>query len=160
MPILETLTYDCPFDKGPAVFTARALMVKLNPNGSSFINVCETVQADENNQRTATPIVWEYEYDPTEEHDMDELLKQDNSSFGNEIKLFPNPSNSVFTIESKDLITQVEIINYLGQIVLIDNGNSASIKSYNLNGLPKGLYLIKIYNNNNNFVVKQLSLID
>jgi hypothetical protein len=159
METLEALAWDCPFDKGPAVFAARALMVKLKPNAPSFINVCETVQADENNQRTASPIVYEYEYDPTEEHDMDELLKQDNSNFANELKLYPNPSNSVVTLESAESITRVEISNTLGQVILIDNGIAANIKSFNLKDLPKGLYLIKVYNNDN-FAVKQLSLID
>jgi hypothetical protein len=159
METLEALAWDCPFDKGPAVFAARALMVKLNPNAPSFINVCETVQADENNQRTASPIVYEYEYDPTEVHDMDELLKQDNSNFVNELKLYPNPSNSMITLESAELITKVEISNTLGQVILIDNGAVANIKSFDLKALPKGLYLIKVYNNDN-FAVKQLSLID
>ncbi len=159
METLEALAWDCPFDKGPAVFAARALMVKLNPKASSFINVCETVQADENNQRTASPIVYEYEYDPTEEHDMDELLKQDYNSFAKELKLYPNPSNSVVTLESAESITRVEISNTLGQVILIDNGSVANIKSFNLKDLPKGLYLIKVYNNDN-FAVKQLSLID
>jgi hypothetical protein len=159
METLEALAWDCPFDKGPAVFAARALMVKLNSNAPSFINVCETVQADENNQRSAAPIVYEYEYDPTEVHDMDELLKQDNSNFVNELKLYPNPSNSMITLESAELITKVEISNTLGQVILIDNGAVANIKSFNLKDLPKGLYLIKVYNNDN-FAVKQLSLID
>jgi hypothetical protein len=159
METLEALAWDCPFDKGPAVFAARALMVKLNTKAPSFINLCETVQADENNQRTAAPIVYEYEYDPTEEHDMDELLKQDNSSFANELKLYPNPSNSVVTLESAKSITRVEISNSLGQIILIDNGSATNRKSFNLKDLPKGLYLIKVYNNDN-FAVKQLSLID
>jgi hypothetical protein len=159
MQKLASLAWDCPFDKGPAVFAARALMVKLKPNAPSFINVCETVQADENNQRTASPIVYEYEYDPTEVHDMDELLKQDNSNFANELKLYPNPSNSMITLESAESITRVEISNTLGQVILIDNGIAANIKSFNLKDLPKGLYLIKVYNNDN-FAVKQLSLID
>jgi hypothetical protein len=159
MQKLASLAWDCPFEKGPAVFAARALMVKLNPNAPSFINVCETVQGNENNQRTTAPIVYEYEYDPTEAHDMDELLKQDNSSFDNELKLYPNPSNSMITIESSALITRVEISNTLGQIILIDNGSATNRKSFNLKDLPKGLYLIKVYNNDN-FAVKQLSLID
>jgi hypothetical protein len=161
MQTLESLAWDCPFDKGPAVFAARALMLKINPNSASYINPCETVQADENNQRTGAPIVWEYEYDPSEEHDMDYLLgiEQSNSAFANELKLYPNPSNSMITLESAELITKVEISNTLGQVILIDNGAVANIKSFNLKDLPKGLYLIKVYNNDN-FAVKQLSLID
>jgi hypothetical protein len=159
MQTLESLAWDCPFDKGPAVFAARAIMLKINPNSTSFINPCETVQADENNQRTAAPIVYEYEYDPTEAHDMDELLKQDNNNFANELKLYPNPSNSLITLETTELITKVEISNALGQVILIDNGSATNRKSFNLKDLPKGLYLIKVYNNDN-FAVKQLSLID
>ncbi len=159
MQTLEALAWDCPFDKGPAVFAARALMLKINPSSASFINPCETVHSDENNQRTAAPIVHEYEYDPAEAHDMDELLKQDNSSFANELKLYPNPSNSMITLESTELITKVEISNTLGEVILIDNGSVANIKSLYLKDLPKGLYLIKVFNNDN-FAVKQLSLID
>jgi hypothetical protein len=161
MQTLETLTYEYPFDKGPAVFAARALMLKLNPNSPVYINACETVHADASNQRTGAPMVWEYEYDPTEEHDMDYLLgtENSNSAFAGELKLYPNPSNSLVTLESNELITRVEISNTLGQIVLFDNTNKATKKSFDLKDLPKGLYLIKIFNNDN-FAVKQLSLID
>jgi len=158
---LETLAWDCPFDKGPAVFAARALMIKLNAQAPHYINVCETVQADASNQRNGAPIVYEYEYDPTEEHDMDYLLgtEHSNSAFANELKLYPNPSNSMVTLESNEIITKVEISNTLGQIVLLDNLNRTTKKSFDLKDLPKGLYLIKVFNNDN-FAVKQLSLID
>jgi hypothetical protein len=75
------------------------------------------------------------------------------------LKLYPNPSNSVVTLESAESITRVEISNTLGQVILIDNGSATNRKSFNLKDLPKGLYLIKVYNNDN-FAVKQLSLID
>ena len=75
------------------------------------------------------------------------------------MKLYPNPSNSLVTIESSELITKLEISNTLGQMILIDNGAVANKKSLNLKDLPKGLYLIKVFNNDN-FAVKQLSLID
>jgi hypothetical protein len=161
METLASLAWDCPFDKGPAVFAARALMLKINPSSASFINACETVQADANNQRTGPPIVWEYEYDPTEEHDLDYLLgiQYSNSTFANELKLYPNPSHNMVTLESNDLITRVEISNTIGQIVLLDYAQASNRKSFDLKDLPKGLYLIKVFNNDN-FAVKQLSLID
>ncbi|HRG60145.1 MAG TPA: T9SS type A sorting domain-containing protein [Bacteroidia bacterium] len=161
METLTALAWDCPFDKGPAVFVARALMLKINPRSASFINACETVHADANNQRTGPPIVWEYEYDPTEEHDLDYLLGNEysNSTFANEIKLYPNPSHSMVTLESNDLITRVEISNAIGQIVLLDYTHASNRKSFDLKDLPKGLYLIKVFNNDN-LAVKQLSLID
>ena len=70
-----------------------------------------------------------------------------------------NPSNSMVTLQSNEIITKVEISNTLGQIVLLDNLNRTTKKSFDLKDLPKGLYLIKVFNNDN-FAVKQLSLID
>lgn len=133
----------------------------LNANSPIYINACETVQADANNLRSGPPIADEYEYDPTEEHDMDYLLGTEfnNNTFANGIKLYPNPSNSMVTLESNNIITKVEIINTLGQVMLHDNSNSATKKSFDLKDLPKGLYLIKVFNNDN-FAVKPLSLID
>jgi hypothetical protein len=90
---------------------------------------------------------------------MDYLLKQDNITFVNELKLYPNPSNSMVTLESNMLITKVEISNTIGQVILFDNTSAANKVSIDMKGMPKGLYLIKVFNNDN-FVVKQLSLID
>jgi hypothetical protein len=36
METLDALAWDCPFDKGPAVFAARALMQKLNHRTSLY----------------------------------------------------------------------------------------------------------------------------
>lgn len=156
---VKDIAWECPFDKGPAVLAARALMAKLNPKVPSFINVCETVQADENNQKSAALIVYEYQYDPTEEHDMDYLLKLDNITFANELKLYPNPSNSMVILESNVLITKLEISNAIGQVILLENTGAAYKVSIDLKDMPKGLYMVKVFNNDN-FAVKQLSLID
>jgi hypothetical protein len=155
---IEALAQECPFEKGPAVFIARVLIKKLRPESGIYLNYCEKVQPEQSN-RSSSPFPFEYEYDPSEEHDMDYLLKQDNITFVNELKLYPNPSNSMINLESPELITKVEISNMIGQVILFDNTSAANKVSIDMKGMPKGLYLIKVFNNDN-FVVKQLSLIE
>ncbi|MCK4663978.1 MAG: SBBP repeat-containing protein [Bacteroidales bacterium] len=70
-----------------------------------------------------------------------------------DIKIYPNPTNGIFTIEGKD-IQSIEITNINGQTIRqysIDNlsadrqDNKSSI--VNLKGQPKGIYFVKIWNN-------------
>ena len=59
------------------------------------------------------------------------------------IKIYPNPTNGIFTIEGKNIQT-VEVMNINGQIIkqLSINNNKSSI--INLKGQPKGIYFVKI----------------
>lgn len=65
----------------------------------------------------------------------------------NKVTIFPNPSNGVFTIESKENITSVRITDLLGKIVFQQILNNQS--GYKINSLQKGTYILTIFDNNN-----------
>ncbi len=70
-----------------------------------------------------------------------------NNYYSNGIILSPNPTNDLFTISSDNLINRLEVINLLGQIKFVSNPNSTQINfSFNENNLGKGIYFIKVYN--------------
>lgn len=69
--------YADTYKNGRVIYTARTLMLKINPDSTLFITTCKAAQVDENNQITASPILYKYQYIPTKGHDVDKLLKQD-----------------------------------------------------------------------------------
>jgi hypothetical protein len=70
--------------------------------------------------------------------------------------VYPNPTNDFINIESKGLfnlssIVSIEIANTLGE-VLLNEIITSHLTTLNTEQLPAGLYLIKIYNNNNKYL--------
>ncbi|MCK4663979.1 MAG: immunoglobulin domain-containing protein [Bacteroidales bacterium] len=67
-----------------------------------------------------------------------------------DIKIYPNPTNGIFTIEGKD-IQSIEITNINGQTVYVKNPqgfkNLAGLVQIDLSEQPKGIYFVKIWNN-------------
>ena len=60
----------------------------------------------------------------------------------NEIKLYPNPTDDVLTIDSKIPLTKVEIFSILGKKV--DEVNS-DYKTISTDNLSSGMYILKIH---------------
>lgn len=76
---------------------------------------------------------------------------EDNTTF----KVFPNPSNGIFTIES-DTNTTIEVIDLIGKQILIQNGTIGS-SELNLSHVNAGTYFVKV--TNENFQTKTIKLI-
>jgi hypothetical protein len=65
------------------------------------------------------------------------------SSFeASNIRMYPNPTSSVFTIEANDAIQSVALYNVLGQEVLAKNSNSTSV-TLDVANLQTGVYVVK-----------------
>jgi hypothetical protein len=74
------------------------------------------------------------------------------NNYGN-VKVFPNPNNGKFSIES-DMINEksiIEIYNVLGEKVYKVNLN-ADITEINLSTQPKGIYLYRVIEQNGNLI--------
>ncbi len=56
-----------------------------------------------------------------------------------EILVYPNPSNGIFQIQSKELVQSVEIYNQIGQKILVKNTSEINITNQ-----PQGIYFVKI----------------
>jgi hypothetical protein len=59
------------------------------------------------------------------------------------ISLFPNPSNGTMTIQSSEIISQVEVRNMLGEIVYSAKANAAQ-QTLELSALADGIYFVGI----------------
>jgi hypothetical protein len=58
------------------------------------------------------------------------------------IKMYPNPTSSVFTIEANEAVESVSLYNVLGQEVLSKNPNSNSV-TLDITNLQTGVYVVK-----------------
>lgn len=76
----------------------------------------------------------------------------------NLFKVFPNPSNGIFTIESALEIQEIELVNTLGQTIL----NVAAIQSetflLDIQNFKEGIYLLKVSTNENKLFYEKLIL--
>lgn len=69
------------------------------------------------------------------------------------ISVSPNPSPGIFMIRSDEVISGVEIINMLGDLVYSSKNNSESI-ALDLSNEAKGTYFVRIYSKNETTVKK------
>jgi hypothetical protein len=58
------------------------------------------------------------------------------------IKMYPNPTSSVFTIEANEIVESVSLFNVLGQEVLTNKFNANTV-SIDISNLQTGVYVVK-----------------
>jgi hypothetical protein len=68
------------------------------------------------------------------------------------IKFYPNPVVSSFTIEAQDIITNVEVYNSIGQIIYSEVPNKLNT-TMNFESLPSAIYFVKVISNSKNKVI-------
>ena len=61
-----------------------------------------------------------------------------------EISIFPNPTNDILNITSSETISEIEIVNALGQVVLRKEINADNAVC-DVNGLTAGIYIVRIH---------------
>ncbi len=62
-----------------------------------------------------------------------------------ELSIFPNPTNNILNITSSETISEIEIVNTLGQVVKRIEVNSDNAVC-DVENLPNGFYVVRIYN--------------
>lgn len=68
----------------------------------------------------------------------------------NGLKLYPNPTQNVFTVKFNGSYTgNVNVFNSLGQVIIKKEVNALDTVNINLNEYPKGIYIVKINSDNN-----------
>jgi hypothetical protein len=63
------------------------------------------------------------------------------------VKVYPNPSNSVVNIDLTSNISRVIVYNYVGQVVFEQNNTKAETIRLNVNSYEAGAYLVKFVTN-------------
>ena len=58
------------------------------------------------------------------------------------VKMYPNPTSTIFTMEAQTIIENVAVYNVLGQEVLVKNPNASSVR-IDLSDLQAGVYIVK-----------------
>ena len=67
------------------------------------------------------------------------------------ISVFPNPTNDFVTISANQDLIKIELFNEIGQMIKSDYKS----KAMDLSDLPKGLYIVKLYGQQN-IVIKKI----
>ena len=78
------------------------------------------------------------------------ISNMDNST----ITIFPNPTNDILNITSSETISEIEIVNTLGQVVYrteVNDGNAVC----DVEGLNAGVYIVRIYGTETNSILEQ-----
>ena len=62
------------------------------------------------------------------------------------VRIYPNPTSGILTIEANSVIESITVYNVLGQEMLSQKGNSAS-ETLNISNFKSGVYLVKTTSN-------------
>jgi len=73
------------------------------------------------------------------------LSVTENELLNTSTKLYPNPVENILNISSKNTVEKIEVYNIQGQLI----NTFVNQKSINLNSITSGIYLIRLYSNNN-----------
>ena len=80
-------------------------------------------------------------------------LSTSNKDFNTSVHIYPNPSNGIFNIDAINKINEIQIFNVQGKLVQ-SLKPSGLISSFKIEA--KGIYLVKITDDNNNSTVKKV----
>ena len=159
-------------DDSPITDPASLITLKETDANGADVSFSAIIN-DENNLITITPddnLAYEQDYyvalGASVEGENDVAISESNTTFttetevkiieiNNDIKLFPNPCNSVLNIFVNNAqITNVEIYNIFGKLILKENYNNANKIQINTSQFESGVYVIKIQNDKNIIVEK------
>lgn len=61
------------------------------------------------------------------------------------MSVYPNPSNGEFVVNTNENIRHIEVINTLGEVVLVkDYSTAAQQERFDLSGMPGGIYMVQV----------------
>ena len=132
-------TLNCPFEEGPAVYTARALLRGIDNQRQEYMHECEKVYPSSVSTRESKP---EFE---------NQDLVYDNSDFS----VTPNPAKNMITVKHNGKFNDFTIEEISGRIVLSQQLNqNLNTEKLDVSFLANGLYLAKLKIENDIKIVK------
>jgi len=84
-------------------------------------------------------------------------LTIDNSS----VSLFPNPAKDHFTVNTSNQnisLSKIEVFDITGKNYMINYSEQNNSLTADCSGLSKGMYFVKIYTNDNQFIVRKITM--
>ena len=82
----------------------------------------------------------------------DLILSNKSTEPHKEIKIYPNPSNGIFQIESEERLINIKVYSVLGQLV----AKVKSTKEIDLSNLENGIYILVISTDHDRDVIKRI----
>jgi hypothetical protein len=74
-----------------------------------------------------------------------------------QLTVYPNPTSGVIKVDSEEKLEELQLINYRGQLVRSEKGQSYNA-TMNLRGLPQGVYILRVLIQNKNWEHRKLIL--
>ena len=132
---LRVLAKQCPFEYGPAVYRARAIMASYDPLVTLYANECETLPFKKNKSMLV--------------NNNSTSIEESQADYVNYYNLYPNPASEQLSFEyaigGVFRNASLEIFNLTGTMVynktLSDNESKLNIDLANLRG---GIYFYKV----------------
>lgn len=118
--------------KGPAVYTARALLRGTDSQREEYMNECEKVYpASSSNRESALQ------------------FKVENDLFSKGFTLTPNPAQSKITVTHDGNFQSIKITEISGKVVHESNLNTtANIQEFNVSDISNGVYIVNLIADN------------
>jgi len=99
---------------------------------------------------------WKYTLDPTCPACSTTDIKE---NYVNNFSLYPNPTSGIFNVRTSKQISQIEIFNFQGTIILNRSINDKHI-NLDLTLFPDGIYYIRLKFQDNTFLTEKLMIKD
>ncbi|MBN2613249.1 MAG: T9SS type A sorting domain-containing protein, partial [Bacteroidales bacterium] len=73
-----------------------------------------------------------------------------------EVIIYPNPFSNIITLSNAGHISQIEILNILGEVVILKRNLNADKIELDVNNLKSGYYLIRLTDDLNNVITMSI----
>jgi hypothetical protein len=67
-------------------------------------------------------------------------------AFGDQLKIWPNPAQQFFTVNDSKILSKIEVLNLLGNVVKVYDTRSTT--QFDISDLTSGIYLIRMISKN------------
>jgi hypothetical protein len=134
---LRNLAVQCPFEYGPAVYSAREFLAFAELDSVEYINSCELISSGEMR------------------------LHSDDSPQITDFLIYPNPASDYLIIAATNMDStnsKFALYNFLGK-KLLEKRISNNFETISLSDIPSGIYLCTIKTNNSIAYIQKVIII-
>lgn len=85
-----------------------------------------------------------------------QILSLASSDKSFDVLIYPNPSKGFYNIEHKEIITEINVFNQMGQLVF-EKLDTSGLNNFTLNNISSGIYFVLLIDNNRNKYYQKIS---